>query len=909
MASQPPNKAKGSRWGSLLSGAVAGLESRLDTILAEDNEASARSRAQDKAISQEKPSAEKPAALAVPRTSSDASRSPSRSRLNDRLQERLAKAVASQNASRSSTPLNQPSSPRSSLGSRQSTDIPRTLPETKDDPASTPSADVPVLDVPTPVEDSSIEPIAEPPVLDTTPHVIVTEASSTLLTSGLPINPARISNDSQTRPSVDLNRESIAEETVSEPTESTQEREPEPEPEPEPESEPEEPVTKDTSELQAELARLRHENAEAEKQRHEEMLANLERIDALQAKLQYLAKETVAAAKEANSTSQATPHERKLAEKDERIALLMQEGEKLSKVEMRQGAAIKKMRAKAQQDEKAMAELRNRVTKLEESETELKQRLKRAEMAERQSVDRLKRFSDLEKTLESRKSELASSTATITSLRNQLVEAEKRAEEAESKAKEVVVQADSNKLSALQEELEDAKLGKKLADDKWNAELKRINEEARQQKQQASFRESELTNEISNYESRLEALRVRAEEASSDVGGDSQAKLLRQIETLQTQYSLAAENWRTIETSLNGRIAAIEKERDEATKREADVRKKARDISNKAKRAEDQIEELTEESQLATSQLQASKAEMKKLQTRLETAEASLNEAKADFDRQKQSFENELTQKLEEERTRQLSQGLGIASPSNGTMASRTQSPTSYFRKQPSQDPYGSVQSRRGLQRIPSQEQTTTLSIDRSISRRPSALTPGLNTSRVPMTPDYPSPSVSRQGSMFSLAQLINSGNGGPQTPSIHTNDVDADDGYEDRSSPQRTINDVISASTVHTGPSVQLVQHMSSKIQRLEAEKSAHKDELARLITQRDEARDEIVSMMREVENRRSTDGKTDKLESELGQVKQRYEACLEMLGEKEEEVEELKSDLVEVKKMYRELVDRNMK
>ena len=38
-----------SRWGSLLSGAVAGLESRLDTILADDDQASARSRAEDAA--------------------------------------------------------------------------------------------------------------------------------------------------------------------------------------------------------------------------------------------------------------------------------------------------------------------------------------------------------------------------------------------------------------------------------------------------------------------------------------------------------------------------------------------------------------------------------------------------------------------------------------------------------------------------------------------------------------------------------------------------------------------------------------------------------------------------------------------------------------------------------------------
>ena len=57
----PPANRKGSRWGSLLSGAVAGLESRLDTILADDPEASARSRAAEKAAT-EKATTEKAAA-------------------------------------------------------------------------------------------------------------------------------------------------------------------------------------------------------------------------------------------------------------------------------------------------------------------------------------------------------------------------------------------------------------------------------------------------------------------------------------------------------------------------------------------------------------------------------------------------------------------------------------------------------------------------------------------------------------------------------------------------------------------------------------------------------------------------------------------------------------------------------
>ncbi len=78
-------------------------------------------------------------------------------------------------------------------------------------------------------------------------------------------------------------------------------------------------------------------------------------------------------------------------------------------------------------------------------------------------------------------------------------------------------------------------------------------------------------------ESRLEAFRARAEEASSGGSGDVQAKLLRQIETLQNQYAIASENWQGIEGSLLSRVAALEKERDDVVKREADVRRKARE--------------------------------------------------------------------------------------------------------------------------------------------------------------------------------------------------------------------------------------------------------------------------------------------------------------------------------------------
>jgi hypothetical protein len=79
-------------------------------------------------------------------------------------------------------------------------------------------------------------------------------------------------------------------------------------------------------------------------------------------------------------------------------------------------------------------------------------------------------------------------------------------------------------------------------------------------------------------ESRLELMRTRAEEVSTGSTGDAQAKLLRQIETLQMQYAIASENWQGIESSLVARATSLERERDDALKRESDVRRKAREM-------------------------------------------------------------------------------------------------------------------------------------------------------------------------------------------------------------------------------------------------------------------------------------------------------------------------------------------
>jgi TATA element modulatory factor len=115
--------------------------------------------------------------------------------------------------------------------------------------------------------------------------------------------------------------------------------------------------------------------------------------------------------------------------------------------------------------------------------------------------------------------------------------------------------------------------------------------------------------------------------------------------------------------------------------------------------------------------------------------------------------------------------------------------------------------------------------------------------------------------------------------------------------------------STVAAGPSVQLVERMSAAIRRLEAEKVTAKEEMARVCSQRDEARADMVSLMKELEETKAVAAKVSQLEDEVSHIDSRYQTTLEMLGEKSELVEELRADVEDVKAMYRELVERTVK
>ncbi|ODH53052.1 hypothetical protein GX48_00922 [Paracoccidioides brasiliensis] len=865
---QPPKK---SGWGGFLQQAIAGVESRLDTILADQEEEHVAKEADKGNQQPEQPALQAGMSFAKPVPPAH-SRSSSIAKTNDRLQESLARVMAKREVATGS--------PVSTLGvsSRAESPLFRVDGRTSLDSVSAGVDSRAVKD-----DTASISSSAPRSSQDI--HSFPRKSKEIQSDSSGKPNGRGIEDDRrETRHSVDGDTDSSAASErhihaigMTGMTEGT---------------------TTSTSDYEEAMAQMKANHEVSELQWQEELHAYVERIDALQSKLKYLAKEAAESAKNAAASAGAGTLEKKLLEKDEQIANLMEEGQKLSKTELDHRATIKKLRQNIAESVKSQADTKRKFEKMEKDLANAEDRASRAESAERKATEKLNFKSKIEKELEAVTAELNVSNSTIADLKGQLAKSASRAEAAERKAKLESAESEKRQVAELKDDLSSAKIEREISEEKLRREIRDLKEGIEREKERARILEIELRSEQSVLESKMESLRSRAEEVSSSAIGDAHAKLLRQIETLQTQYAVASENWQGIKSSLLARLTTVEKERDDIARREGDLRRKVREGSLKAKRVEGELETSRVAIQDMERTLEELKQEIQSLTQKLEKTENELLNTKQDLTKQKEVAELTLSQRLEEERARWQE----LARPPSSTFRQQpgNGSPVTFNRKSMiGLEPTGPISDR-----APSHRSSSILPITFSELATPSRQNSISSQNSNPQSHKPPSHELSiTPGDLththpYEQEEYFN-GMGTPATPSAH------------ETSPHhlRSINDFISVSTVAAGPSVQLVERMSNTIRRLESERAASKDELARLTAQRDEAREEVVELMREVEEKRKGDQRIQELESTVEQLDQRYQTTLEMLGEKSELVEELKADIADLKKIYRELVDSTMK
>jgi len=321
-------------------------------------------------------------------------------------------------------------------------------------------------------------------------------------------------------------------------------------------------------------ARIEHINAQlAASGTNEDFHSYVERVDALESKLRYLSREATDSARKAASAAPAKSVEKRLAEKDEKISLLMSEGQALASTEQKHRALIKRLRAKVADDERITGELRKEKDEAESELDMLRRNTPRTEELEARCGELQALADGLKTEVSSLRLELDDKSSKVEKLEAEL---ERMADEGTSSVSSAIRQESElqlRQISELEETVASLKVEKNLVADRGRARETELRERA----ELALERERQTKSEMQALESKLEALRIVAEEASAGAVGDSQAKLLRQMETLQSQYATARENWQGIEASLASRVSTLEKERDEATRRESEMRRKAKD--------------------------------------------------------------------------------------------------------------------------------------------------------------------------------------------------------------------------------------------------------------------------------------------------------------------------------------------
>ena len=637
----------------------------------------------------------------------------------------------------------------------------------------------------------------------------------------------------------------------------------------------------------------------AEQQKEDDANEYLEQIDNLQAKLGFMAQEASAEAKRLTTARQVDESQGRLAQKEEQIALLIEEGIKLSQNEMKLRSTIKRMRADLGENEKAKQNTARVETDLRTEVAKLRGRAKELETTEREYAKSTEALNTMQIEVNRLGIEAKAKDLYIQGLKQQISKGDSTGTAEEVEKWKRLYDAERVNTASLQDDLTNSKLERDLQGGRHKVLLKEAQTKLDQEVGLRKINELDLKRELQvrsflkrsdcscvdfltmqAMESRLETYRTRAEEISSEGNTDVQAKLIRQVETLQTSYSVASENWRGIENSLLSRIAVLEKEQAESLKKENDLRRKTREVAGRCRELEVQLGREASKTQELEDSLSHKNADLSALHGTLLRAEADLDSARSELMTTKASFEA-----CNEGRGRKGSPG-----PASLVFDNESPLPVSTFEEDAAKSHRLSESPGLGFSTIGATVP------ERTVSRRTSAHPAQFSASYRQDSATYFTQPTGREA----LSPI----------PAVRTESQEnMFDGVATPITPERTINDMLSTSTAAAGPSVQLVERMSAAVRRLETEKAALKDEIDRLSSQRDEARNQVIVLMQETEAKQAAQARNESLTAEIQELKLRLHTTLEMLGEKSELVEELRADIVDMKAIYRSTIEDTVK
>jgi hypothetical protein len=297
----------------------------------------------------------------------------------------------------------------------------------------------------------------------------------------------------------------------------------------------------------------------------------LGKIESLESKVKYLSQQEMERSKALKQSSSGL--QKKLAEKDEQIALLFEEGQALSKKELKYMTTIKRLRNQEKESGKANENALKRAEKAEKELADVKLKLK-------EQNDTLKEYTKSGNDIEPIKKERDSLKSTVTQLEQQLKDLNSKYDEKAQIAQTDALNDATNRATQLQEDLDKANFNLEMAKENHQVELSELQAQLRQEEEYNKTLVSELRDEIKNLEVRVEHYRSMSEEASTTGGASNEQhlNLVRQIESLQSQHSISKENWHEMEANLNNRITSLENDLEDSKSQEITLRRKLKSL-------------------------------------------------------------------------------------------------------------------------------------------------------------------------------------------------------------------------------------------------------------------------------------------------------------------------------------------
>lgn len=364
--------------------------------------------------------------------------------------------------------------------------------------------------------------------------------------------------------------------------------------------------------------------------------------------------------------------------------------------------------------------------------------------------------------------------------------------------------------------------------------------------QQAVFKEDMLRREIEDLQKRYQASERRCEELITQVP-ESTRPLLRQIEAMQETNSRKAEAWAAVERTLNSRLQEAEAKAATSEEKERSINERLSQTLSRINVLEAQISCLRAEQTQLTRSLD--KERQRAAENRQEylalKEEAETNEGRVNqLEEEIKELRKKHKQELQEALTHQelLRQELEREKTARLDQERAARS-TNYV---PDQSPI--MKQKSGIENVAG-----------SLTRRLSSA----------------SSLSSMEESYFLQASL------------------DSSDNLSER------------RNALEGNMSPYFMKNMTPAFRQKDGELASYMSRLASMEAIRDSLAEELVKMTAECEKLRSEASMLPGIRAELDALRRRHSAALELMGERDEELEELRADIIDMKEMYREQVN----